>query len=281
MELCKYCKKKEAIKNSHIIPASIYDWLKKTSATGYLRSSHEPNLRRQDGIKKPLLCTDCEVKFSKYEDFFTKHYFIKVANYRKPCPEKLKITKTILGCLYIIAWRVLANTYYFPEENDYTDEEINMFPNFLADIKKSIDTENFSNFRTHIIPCTKKVLTNTKLPKLDWHVYERSITAEPRIWDNLERFIIYIQIPFSIIVFEVVQNNNDSWKGTQVEGLDVLTLSDIKSVPGYLSSLIKHYHSKFLESNSELSEVQQEKMKLDLKNADPNCGSFKSGRKSW
>ena len=34
MELCKYCKESEAIKNSHIIPSFIYEWVKKHHQQG-------------------------------------------------------------------------------------------------------------------------------------------------------------------------------------------------------------------------------------------------------
>ncbi|EIV8646471.1 TPA: hypothetical protein NJ448_004790 [Vibrio parahaemolyticus] len=281
MEICKYCEEKEAINNSHIIPSFVYDWVKITSPTGYVRSTNEPNLRKQDGLKSALLCLDCERKFSTVEDGFKKEYFSKVANYRKPCPDELKLSSNIIKCIYIMAWRSLADTVYFPVENDYTDEEIAKFPSLLEKMKVALETENFSNFKSHIIPCTKEVLTRLNLPKVPWHMYERSVTAEPRIWDNWERFILYIQIPFSIIVFEIVPNDNDSWVGTQLEGRSKLSLREIESVPPYVGAQINHFFSEFVKSNSKITDVQRKKMNDDFAKADPNCGSFKTMRKTW
>jgi len=249
MNLCKYCHKGVAIENSHIIPASIYEWLKETSPTNYIRSTHEPNSRRQDGIKAPLLCSSCENIFSKSEEIFKKNFFNKIANYRKPCPETIKITPDIIKCIYIIAWRTLASTYYYPiVDNDYTHEEMDKFPEFLKKIKQEIDSEKYCNYRTHVIPCTEEIIAKLKLPQVERHIYERSITSEPRIWDSWERFIIYIQIPFCIIIFEIVPNTDDAWLGTQIEGLDHLVLPRIMSCPNYIGQLIQYYYEAFLKS---------------------------------
>lgn len=281
MELCKYCKESEAIKNSHIIPSFIYEWVKKTSPTGYIRSTDEPNIRKQDGLKSALLCLNCERDFSKIEETFKKEYFSKVANYQKPCPEVLDISVDTIKCIYIMAWRALADTLYFPQKNEYTDAEISEFPLLLDKIKDAIETSDLTKFRSHVIPCTKEVLTKLNLPKLPWHFYDRSITAEPRIWDNWARFILYIKIPFSIIVFEIVPNTDDPWIGTQLESVDKIVLNDIKSVPPYVGTHAVKYYNAFLKSKDEISDAQQKKMEESIKKANLDCGFFKSMRKKW
>ncbi len=281
MEICKYCQEKDAIKYSHIIPSFVYKWIKETAATGYMRNNHEPNLRQQDGPKAPLLCVDCEKLFSEVENSFKKDYFTKVANYQNRCPEIVNITPEIIICIYTIAWRVLANEYYFPIENDYTEEEIARFPSLLENMKQSIDRSDFSTYKTHIVPCTKDVLTRLKLPQIDWHFYERSAAAESRIWNNWERFIVFIKIPFSIIVFEIVPNNSDPWIGTQLEGNDCIALSKIGVVPSYVGALVNHVNDQFNATKNEVSEVQHKKILDDFRNAHPNSGSFKTRQKTW
>lgn len=281
MEPCKYCKEREAIENSHIIPSFIYKWLKDTSPTGFIRSTKEPNKREQDGHKSPLLCTECERAFSEIENSFKKETFSKMANYRKPCPKILKISESTRQCMYVIAWRVLADSYYFPRENQYTAEEFNKFPEFLDEIKELVEGKKSSKFRTHLIPCTREVLTKLELPQVEWFYYERSINAEPRIWDDWKRFLIYIKIPFAIVIFEIVPNDDDVWHGTQIEDTDNISLSEITSCPDYISGLIEHFYDAFLKSKEQISSKQLENMLRDMKKADPNCGSFKSMRKTW
>lgn len=281
MKLCKYCKEREAIENSHIIPSFVYKWLKDTSPTGFIRSTDKPNKRKQDGLKSPLLCIECEKEFSEIENSFKKEIFSKLANYRKPCPELLRISESARKCIYVIAWRVLADSYYFPKEHQYTKEEFNKFLEFLDEIKELIEGKKSKKFRTHLIPCTREVLTRLKLPKIDWHYYERSVGAEPRIWDNWERFLIYIKIPFTIISFEIVPNDSDAWSGTQIDDADSIVLTEITSCPDYLSGQIEHFHGAFLESRKEISEKEHEKILSDIENANSNCGAFKSMSKTW
>lgn len=49
--------------------------MKDTSVTGYLRQITNPNLRQQDIVKQPLLCSNCEALFSTYEDQFARNIF--------------------------------------------------------------------------------------------------------------------------------------------------------------------------------------------------------------
>jgi hypothetical protein len=74
---CRLCRREAELRNSHIVPAFVFRWLKDTSATGYLRGAVNPNRRIQDGPKEPMLCADCEQKFSTYEKQFAENIFTK------------------------------------------------------------------------------------------------------------------------------------------------------------------------------------------------------------
>jgi hypothetical protein len=281
MEKCKFCNDKEAIKNSHIIPYFITKWVKDTSPTGFIRATNEPNIRQQDSEKSPLLCIDCENDFSKYEDIFKKQIFSKIANYRKPCPDSLSISNSAKKCIYSIAWRVLANTYYFPKENQYTEEEFNKFPEFLDEIKESMKDISNSKFKSYLIPCTKEVITRINLPKVEWFFYDRATGAEPRIWNDWYRFIIFIKIPFAIIVFEMVSNDEDIWKGCNIEESTTIELPNISAVPDYVGEQVKYFFDNFLKSREKITEKQNALIKEDMKKSNPNCGFLKTMKKKW
>lgn len=281
MSVCKYCNDGKAIKNSHIIPSFVYKWIKDTSPTGFIRSSDQPNKRLQDGLKSALLCKKCEKDFSEVENSFKKHLFAKIANYQAPCPNELLITNSIKKCIYIIAWRVLADTYHFPVSHNYTDEEFDRFPEFLNNIKDSIESSNFNKFQTHLIPCTKEVLERLNLPKVEWSYYDRSVGAEPRIWNDWKRFIIFIKIPSAIIVFEIVHSEEDIWCGTQIENADNICLEEITKVPSYVSGQIGYFYDCFLKGKENVTEKQMQKMIKGMESADQNCGSFQTMKKTW
>jgi len=73
--ICLLCGKQKTLCKSHIIPKFVFRWIKKTSTTGYFRKSENLNIRFQDGEKRPLLCSDCEELFSRYESEFAKNIF--------------------------------------------------------------------------------------------------------------------------------------------------------------------------------------------------------------
>jgi hypothetical protein len=72
---CALCREKAELRQSHIVPAFVYRWLKETSVTGYLRAGQNPRRRVQDGLKRHLLCARCEARFSAWETAFATKIF--------------------------------------------------------------------------------------------------------------------------------------------------------------------------------------------------------------
>lgn len=75
---CALCRVEPRDEQSHVIPAFVVRWLKETSPTGFIRTTSNPNQRKQDGIKCPLLCRKCEDLFSLWEKKFAEDVFHKV-----------------------------------------------------------------------------------------------------------------------------------------------------------------------------------------------------------
>ena len=72
---CSFCAKNGELRDSHVLPAFVYRWLRKRSGTGHIRHTENPNRRVQDGLKLPWLCALCEAKFSQYETAFATKLF--------------------------------------------------------------------------------------------------------------------------------------------------------------------------------------------------------------
>lgn len=77
---CRLCQQDKNLRESHIIPAFVYRWIKETSATGYLRFVKNVNLRAQDGVKVKLLCDDCEGILNVFETKFSREIFYPYVN---------------------------------------------------------------------------------------------------------------------------------------------------------------------------------------------------------
>jgi hypothetical protein len=69
--------------HSHIIPGFVIRWLKRTSATGYLRSL-ETGERLQEGMREYLLCAVCEQILGRYEKQFAERIFLPYQNRPQP-----------------------------------------------------------------------------------------------------------------------------------------------------------------------------------------------------
>lgn len=64
---CPRCGSPGPLRESHIIPHFVVQWLRETSATDHIRSAEAPNLRIQDGLKQRLLCDSCEGRLGSWE----------------------------------------------------------------------------------------------------------------------------------------------------------------------------------------------------------------------
>lgn len=251
--LCRYCEKNEAIKNSHIIPSFIFKWIKETSLTGFIRTNILPNKRVQDGQKYPLLCTTCENSFSKLENEFKKFFNQLIRNEHNLT--ELHISQSSKKCIYSIAWRIIARTLYFPCKNDFTEEEFKKFPNFLNFLKQDIEDDNFKH-NIHLIPCTDKVLKKLNLA-LDEYFYKRNVHAgEVRVWDNWKRLIIFIHIPFLIVIVELIDEFPNEWVGTQIKEKKILTIDNIERIPSFLYALIDHFKGQYSQGMKKISQNQ-------------------------
>jgi hypothetical protein len=72
---CAFCGEHKSLKDSHVLPAFVYRWLRTRSGTGHIRNTENANRRVQDGLKFPWLCGDCESQFNRYETPFATKIF--------------------------------------------------------------------------------------------------------------------------------------------------------------------------------------------------------------
>lgn len=79
-KMCRLCSREGQLRESHRIPKFAANWIKRTSATGYLRGFVDPNLRVQDIGKVELLCEQCEQLLSRDERAFADRIFYPYVN---------------------------------------------------------------------------------------------------------------------------------------------------------------------------------------------------------
>jgi hypothetical protein len=102
---CRLCGETKELQESHILPRFVYRWMKETSATGYLRFGQQPNLRVQDGVKRHLLCADCEQRFNQWETQFANQIFHPMTQGNTP---RASYGAWLLLFCASVSWRVLV-----------------------------------------------------------------------------------------------------------------------------------------------------------------------------
>lgn len=107
MSFCRLCQQDRPLRDSHIIPRFVSKWLLDSSPTGGLRDLVTPNRRRQDIPTVPLLCSDCEQIFSRWESTFAARFFLPLHR-----NEASSITYDSWGLKFAssIVWRVLTQS---------------------------------------------------------------------------------------------------------------------------------------------------------------------------
>ncbi|MEX2483106.1 MAG: hypothetical protein WED10_01010 [Brumimicrobium sp.] len=103
--ICKLCDKESDLKESHVIPKSIYNWIKKTSGSGVLRGTQNINKPVQDGFKYFWLCGKCEQKLGIYEKYFIENIFKPVNNGEKE--NGFNYDNRLFYFLCSIWWRII------------------------------------------------------------------------------------------------------------------------------------------------------------------------------
>ena len=105
---CALCKKNVPLMQSHIFPKLIYKRIRSHPKSRF-RSLDNFSKAMQDGEKRPMLCHDCEERFSAFESKFATLFLDPYLE-----SEKLKnLHSTWVNYYFLsVAWRVLWDDLY-------------------------------------------------------------------------------------------------------------------------------------------------------------------------
>ena len=108
MSICALCGKQADLMQSHLVPKLVYRRIK-SHPNSRFRSMDNFNKELQDGEKHPMLCHECEEKFSVGETWFANNFLDEYLNTEKiPTVNKDKLDDYILS----VAWRILWDDLY-------------------------------------------------------------------------------------------------------------------------------------------------------------------------
>lgn len=164
---CKLLDIESELKESHIWPKFVIDYVKKTGSQ-YFRNLNKPNKREQDGLKEYLLCEDAEQLFSIREKWFSENIFIP---YLDNNIKSFHYDKSLYFFGMSFLWRVLImhldfapqiqGEWFFPILKKANDE----WKNYLVN---QIPPETFSNLQLMFTDRIKD--TNINAVGLDFYL---------------------------------------------------------------------------------------------------------------
>nr|HAT8713570.1 hypothetical protein [Legionella jordanis] len=260
---CRLCENNSELKKSHIIPKSIIKWMKNTSATGYLRSSENMNIVKQDGLKLPFLCSECECLFSTYEKYFYEQIFLPLHDDK----ERIAYNNNLLKFAASLSWRALK---YFIEEDEIDHLNEKQIKNSTIALQRWKDylfnKENSPGiFELHFYNFIGVVSSTGDLPNNTHRYLHRSIDFN--LYSSSDVAFIYIKLPGLIIIgYITLPNDIEEFRDTRIKVANGKINPMNYTAPIYLLDIIKDEAQKIAEYQNSISEKQQSKINDKYKN---------------
>lgn len=270
-ERCRLCGEERPLLLSHILPAFVFRWKRESAGGSHLRSTAEPNLRVQDGIKMHWLCAECEERFSKVEREFANQIFYPILE--DPSARR-SYGPWLLRFCASVSWRLLRlaleqNRY----ENEWTPEQVDrcrdaerVWREFLLGVRA-----HPGEFRQHLLP---------------FDIIESgSLDAEPNINRYLTRTIqmdlcqgrdsIFTFAKLGrFAIFGIVRPDDQAWKGSAVQANEGWVGPRQYVLPRALWDYMNDKARKSAQAMRSVSEKQQTKIDEGFrKNIDSFAGS--------
>lgn len=274
---CALCDDEDvALRESHSIPKFVYQWVKDTAKTSYMRCSLDVNVRHQDGPKEYLLCGVCELNLAILEKELAEKLFRKIANYRQQ-KSVLTITESMRVAVLSIFWRALLTTKKL--NNERTTEDDIKLDEFLAKAKADI-VAGKCHEKIYFAPFVGEP-PYYGLPKEVIYSLERSVGGQDmRFFDDPHRFFATFKLPFMYFhIFSEGWSADEISLSTELVAGD-LNVEQITDIPNILRSYIAYLYKQFQQSRSQMTEANLEQIRRDVENNRDRTGSDKSMERS-
>lgn len=256
-DYCKLCNNYEQIQDSHVIPNCIHKWMKKTSYTGNIRTSENPNKINQGGYKEYMLCSTCEQLFSKWEDYFAKMHFKPLIDEKVVNSYDINLSKSVVS----IAWRVLVSFKMKNKFNIYpasTIENINISEKNWKDYLLS-KTDNFNEHIKHHIFLFSENSYNHPFFNRYNRTYETTFIS-----NEVDGSYFYIKIPYFAMLVFVENHNSEFWGNSDIKKNGIIDLN--QTIASSMGQLIYEGCETIKNSINEYSDNQYNKIKYRQNN---------------
>lgn len=256
-DLCRLCGKDRPLLQSHILPAFVFKWKRESSGGSHLRSSVEPNLRVQDGLKMPWLCADCERLFSKDERGFASHLFYPLL--QDPA-KRYPYGPWLLRFCTSVSWRILRLAL---ERNEFEDWDSGSVESCRRAEKIWRDfllgsIPHPGDCRQHLLPfdLIESSITDGTAPNINRYL-TRAIQMD--LCHGQTSIFTFAKLG-RFAIFGTIRPDSQRWKGTAVAGNEGWIGPREYELPGALWGYLNEKANAASAALSSVSGRQQAKM---------------------
>ena len=255
---CRLCLEIKDLQLSHIIPKFVFRYIKDSSVGG-IRNTQAPNLRIQDGEKRYLLCRECELLLSKWENIFSKQVFLPLHD-PSPVTRSIEYGPWAMKFAVSVSWRVLM---YFIDEgfsgaNTTLQHEIEkakeMWRLFLLDKKP-----NTKKYEIHLLPVDVIESTNNLDISPYLNRYLLRSTHMDIISSDKEAFV-YTKLGRLLLFGFIHEEQRHQWRGTKLHVGNAKIHPREYHVPGWVGKYLNDKANQVREKMGEMSEAQRGKV---------------------
>lgn len=257
---CALCKDTAELKESHIIPKFIGKWLKRTSATGYLRNIDNINKRQQDIPKDYLLCHNCEILFSGWEKHFSEKIFLPFLDKEQYItPYQDWFSKFCAS----LSWRTLIHIKHqnndFIGESEYFLKQTNQAEIHLRNFLLG-DIQNLNQYEQHIFPLSEieKPPEYLNFPPNINRYFLRSIGIDVLSGD--EDIYTFTKLPTFLIIGIINSKYSKQMRESRVALKQGVLRPSNLIMPEYLLGYMKDKANEIQFKMSSISEDQSNKV---------------------
>lgn len=251
---CAFCGQHGSLRESHVLPAFVYRWLRKRSGTGHIRNTENPNRRVQDGLKLYWLCVECEAVFSRYETAFATRLFHP---WQKE-ETKVPYSDWLLKFCVSVSWRVLCYARGRNPEAKYTTEQHRLMDEAeirWRDFLKS-NVPHPGKFEQHLLIFDIIESTTVKgLPNNFNRYMTGAVTLD--IVGSEKTLMTYAKLG-RFNIFGIIQLGPNKWENTKIHVRHGVIQAGQFVVPKGLLNLFREKAMLAAQATEALSPVQQE-----------------------
>ena len=211
---CALCRQSDDLLQSHIVPQFVWDWLKRSSGTGFFRIGLAPNRREQDGFKERLLCGDCERLFSGWEKQVAENIFIPIhesgASVIQYGPWLSKFCASI-SWRTLFLYRQLGLSHLSSEMLSAADRALDAWRSFLLG-----QNDNPGPFEHHLLPL--EPIQDSTVPGTPPNMnryFLRSVDLD--VACNVNSAFVYAKLCRLMLVSFIQMPKSSAWEGTKID----------------------------------------------------------------